>query len=142
MKSLELTPQSAGSVMQVLQSEQPVLMLCHANWCPHCVAMRPTWKLMKTQLGNADITVVEVEYDNMGLLPSRLQNIRGFPTIQVVKNGKVKSQYQGERSLDGMLTFALANAKKVRTAKSSSKPATSPKKKVASKPLKKKTPQK
>ncbi len=140
MKSVELTAQSAGSVMQLLQSEQPVLMLCHANWCPHCVALRPTWRLMKSQLGNTDITVVEVEYDNMNLLPSRLQNIRGFPTIQIVKSGKVKSQYQGERSLDGILNFAMANAKKVRVAKP--KVATSPKKKVASKPLKKKPTQK
>lgn len=140
MKSVELTAQSAGSVMQILQSDQPVLMLCHANWCPHCVSLRPTWRMVKSHLGDADITVVEVEYDNMGLLPARLQNIRGFPTIQVVKSGKVKSQYQGERSLNGILSFALANTKKVRAVKAKS--ATSPKKKVASKPLKKKPTQK
>ena len=42
----------------------------------------------------------------MSLLPKPLQNIRGFPTLQVVKKGKVVKEYQGERGHQAIVNFA------------------------------------
>ena len=112
MKSLELNTGNKEKVNKVLNEDTPCLMLCHMLMCPHCVAMHDSWEQVKISLQKTPgINVVEVEYSNLQLLPPNLQNIRGFPTIQLIENKKVKEEYFGDRSYTSILDFAMKHAK-------------------------------
>jgi thiol-disulfide isomerase/thioredoxin len=134
MKAVELKKETKQDFMKNIKSNTPSLVLYHAEWCPHCVALQPAWKDVKKELEkNQGIVVMEVEYTNMKLLPPQYQNIRGFPTIEVFNEGHVKSEYTGDRSKSSIVDFAVSHAKKVEK-----KPKASDKKKEPAKPAPKK----
>jgi len=114
MKAVELKKETKGDFIKHIKGSTPSLVLYHAEWCPHCVALQPAWKDVKKELEkNPGIVVMEVEYTNMKLLPSQYQNIRGYPTIEVFNEGRVKSEYTGDRSKSSIIEFAVSHAKKV-----------------------------
>lgn len=108
---MEIHAGDNDSVKTMLKDSRPVLMLYHMSMCPHCQILKPTWEKVKRKLkNNKGIIVAEVEYSNMTALPSNLRQIRGFPTIQVLENGKVKQEYFGDRSLASITEFATGYA--------------------------------
>lgn len=110
-KSIELSSQTPAEAKSILsENGKPVLILYHMTMCPHCVALAPAWKEAEKKLGRTGITLVKIEYSYMGLLPASLRNIRGFPTIQVLENGKVKDEYVGDRSAESIVQFAKSHA--------------------------------
>lgn len=114
MKSFELQPGAELMLRDVLKDEKPCMVLYRMNMCPHCVAMKPAWDDATQRLkAEPGMNIMVVEFHQMGMLPSSLRNIRGFPTIQVVEKGKVKTEYSGDRSAQSIIDFALAHAKKV-----------------------------
>lgn len=118
MKAIVLTSANKEQFKEVVKRDQPLLMLYYASWCGHCQVLHPTWEALKKKVEKMDgIAIGEVEYANMQALPASLKNIRGFPTIQVLEKGKVKSEYQGDRRLDSLLAFAKSHAKNVATPK-------------------------
>lgn len=131
----------------MLSIQSPTLTLFHMNTCPHCVALMPEWNNVKKTLALKKIPCLTIEYHQMAHLPASLQNISGFPTIQVVKNNRVVEEYRGDRSHDSILQFALshipvpsvkpvASVKPVPSVKPKAKPA-SQKTKSIKKPSKK-----
>lgn len=113
MKAVVLTQTNKDKFKECMKDDKPMLMLYYASWCGHCQALHPTWEALKKKLETqSGIIVGEVEYANMSALPASLQNIRGFPTIQVLEKGKVKSEYQGDRRLDSLMDFAISHSKK------------------------------
>jgi len=75
--------------------------------CPHCIALKPTWAVVKKKIAKIPgISCAEIEYHQMIQLPSSLQKVSGFPTIQVIQNGRVKAEYAGDRSVESILAFA------------------------------------
>ena len=129
--------------------KNPMLTLFYMDTCPHCVALKPTWVLVKKTLHVHNIPCGEFEYRQMGSLPPSLQNISGFPTIQIVKENVVVAEYHGDRSHESIVQFAMSHiphdtpqrpAKKPRlsSASSGTKPKPKPKPKPkAKKPVKK-----
>lgn len=93
----------------MLSIQSPTLTLFHMNTCPHCVALMPTWNNVKKTLDMKNIPCVSIEYRQMSQLPPILQNISGFPTIQIIKNNKVIDEYRGDRSHDSIVQFALSH---------------------------------
>lgn len=131
MKAIVLTQDSKDHFKEAIKREQPMIMLYYASWCGHCQVLHPTWEALKKKVEKLDgISIGEVEYANMNALPASLKNIRGFPTIQVLEKGKVKTEYQGDRRLDSLLAFAKSHAKVTAAPK---KPAAAPAKKPAPK---------
>lgn len=111
MKPIVVTAANKDRFKSTIVGDKPMLMLYYASWCGHCQALHPTWEALKKKLETqSGILVGEVEYSNMQSLPMDLQNIRGFPTIQVLQKGKVKTEYQGDRNLNSLLQFALGHA--------------------------------
>jgi len=96
--------------------------------CPYCILLKPTWDQIKH-----NVECYDVEYNDMHKLPAELQKVRGFPTIQVIDGKKVKSEYVGERSVEGILNFAKLNGVKAINTTSVQKS------KVVSKPANNKT---
>lgn len=142
MKPIVVTTSNKDRFKETISGDKPVLMLYYASWCGHCKALHPTWEALKKKLEVQNgILVGEVEYSNMQALPASLQNIRGFPTIQVLQKGRVKTEYQGDRQLDSLFQFAMRNSpvsmpKKTATKKLVAKVAKPVAKPSASKPKK------
>lgn len=120
MKPISLNQTTQKDFLVAVNDSKPTLILCYANWCGWCNRFKPTWdKIKRTLSRNGDVHVVEVEYDDMQLLPKNLQNVRGFPMIQIIKKGKVHKEYQGDRNHDDIVTFAMSQVVKKRPASAS-----------------------
>jgi thioredoxin-like negative regulator of GroEL len=114
MKSVSLTEKTKDSFLTALKSSTPTLILYHADWCGHCQAFQPTWGSVKSQLSKEKgIRVAEVEHTNLGNLPANLSRVAGFPTIMIIRSGKPVTEYQGDRSLADVVSFAKKHSIKV-----------------------------
>jgi hypothetical protein len=83
-----------------LKGPGPLMMIYYAKWCGHCQSSFEDWKkLSKKQKGK----VFMIESENC-------PEVTSFPTIKVVKNGKV-SDYDGERTADDMEKALLGGKK-------------------------------
>jgi thioredoxin-like negative regulator of GroEL len=107
-KTIDLGTQSPDDVKGLMVTEErPILMLYRMHMCPHCVALQPAWTdVRKRLLRDKGVVVAEVEYRHMGVLPSSLRNIRGFPTIQIIQKGRVRDEYAGDRTPESIVEFA------------------------------------
>ncbi|XP_065170247.1 thioredoxin domain-containing protein 5 homolog [Atheta coriaria] len=78
-----------------------------APWCGHCKRLAPTWdELGKKFIGHPDVDIVKVDCtleDNKELCNE--QEVDGFPSVFLFKNGKRISEYNGNRSLEDLYEF-------------------------------------
>jgi thiol-disulfide isomerase/thioredoxin len=85
----------------------------HQPTCPHCTEMKKAWedlgKLLQDKCKD-DISLIEVNGDALSESKSDVsKEIRGFPTIMILKSGKKKAEYSGDRSTEDMLKFMIDN---------------------------------
>lgn len=83
-----------------------------APWCGHCKRMAPTWDDLAGKFaGNTGAKVAKVDctMDESKELCNE-QNVDGFPTIFIYKNGKKIEEYNGSRSLDDLYEFVTKHA--------------------------------
>ena len=84
-----------------------ILGLIYAEWCPHCVRMKPEWNKMKNDLQNdKNYSIVEIEADQPDKqeriveletnLNDKKIDMAGYPTIFKLKNGDIE-YYDGNR---------------------------------------------
>lgn len=78
-----------------------------APWCGHCKRLLPTWQqLAEKFVGNANIKIAKVDCtlgENRDLCSQ--ENVNGFPTLFIYRNGEKISEYNGSRSLDDLYEF-------------------------------------
>jgi thioredoxin-like negative regulator of GroEL len=153
MVSVVSSPASGKKLAIKIKNNQPVLILIHADWCPHCVDYvgHPRTPLDPWQqvCGHIDRTFQgqvepwEVESNAMRYLPPDFPPIQGFPTL-VLLNGKVQKEFAGDRRDKHAITEFLKKELKP-TVKPAAKPAVKQVKplakpaKPAVKPAKKRT---
>ena len=70
----------------IKQSEIPVLIDFHANWCGPCKTLAPILKEVKETLEDA-IKIIKIDVDKNQPLAAKYQ-VRGVPTMLLFKNGK------------------------------------------------------
>ena len=97
-----------------------LLIKVHANWCPHCINMRPEWNKLTSCLKYKQIQprVFDIEQQQLhklDLLNKKyaLQepvSYKGFPTIVKVHDGKVE-YFEGSRDAKNMLSWLYTNVK-------------------------------
>lgn len=122
MKAVVLNEKTKDTFLKTVNSTTPTIILYHAEWCGHCQAFQPTWAAVKAQLSKEKgVAVAEVEHTNMNLLPAGIARITGFPTIMILRSGKPVTEYNGDRSLTDVVSFAKKHAKVV-TAQPKPKP--------------------
>jgi len=80
------------------------LLEFYAPWCGHCQRLTPVWEEVATHLkGKTNVAKIDATA-NLGL--GRRFKINGFPTIVILKRGKL-SIYQGQRTKDAISQWAL-----------------------------------
>ena len=110
MKLIKVNEKNKKMFEEGAQKDKPMLILFYAKWCPHCTMFEPTWKKIVDSLATKrNIQVAEIEYSNMDHVPKKYKKIRGYPTIQMIKGGKVLSEYNGLRTQDGVMKFVNTN---------------------------------
>lgn len=78
-----------------------------APWCGHCKRMAPTYdELGRKFVGHDQVKIAKVDCTvevNRSLCSE--QNVNGFPTLYLYKNANQIGEYNGDRSLDDMVSF-------------------------------------
>ena len=85
----------------------------HQPKCPHCINMKEAWedlgKLLQDKCKD-DISLIEVNGHALSESKSDVsKEIRGFPTIMILEDGKKKVEYSGDRTTEDMLKFMIDN---------------------------------
>jgi thiol-disulfide isomerase/thioredoxin len=89
------------------------LVLYHADWCYHCNEFMPTWEQACKKLKTKNVNTIAIESEQLNEVNPH-EPILGFPTIHLVKNGKLKKVYnEPDRELKTVLRFVDKNHKKV-----------------------------
>jgi thiol-disulfide isomerase/thioredoxin len=89
-------------------NSKKTITLCHMINCGHCEAMKPEWeKLRKKYENDINIKVDKIEASEDPTFMDKY-DIKGFPTILLNSNGKVKT-FEGDRTFKAINSFLLAN---------------------------------
>lgn len=97
-----------------------LLVKIHANWCPHCVNMRPEWSKLMNNINTKSYKpeVFDIEEKQMYKLDllNKKYNLRrpiqsnGYPTIVKVYKGK-PDYFQGNRDSRSIMSWLYKNVK-------------------------------
>lgn len=80
------------------------LLFFTLDGCGHCEKMKPTWELLKNNYGgNQYIKLLEIDAKNQKLVD--LYKVKGFPTLLYIKDGKLQTEYNGNRTYEDLVKF-------------------------------------
>jgi len=80
-------------LVDVLQSEKPVLVDFWAEWCGPCKAIGPALEEIAGQKEKS-LSIVKLNIDENPITPQKY-NVRGIPTLLLFKNGEVVAEKVG-----------------------------------------------
>ena len=89
---------------KLLVENNLVVVDFYATWCGPCKAFAPVFEQAISAFSN--IMFVKVDGDQAEGLRKR-ENIAGYPTIKIYKNGKFLKNYKGERTKKAFNKFLL-----------------------------------
>lgn len=76
----------------------------YAPWCGHCQKLQPTWEQLATETLGVVIAKVDcTSPDNKEICID--QQVEGYPTLFLYKNGKRQNEYEGSRSLPELQAY-------------------------------------
>ena len=76
-----------------------------APWCSHCVKLEPTWRKLADAMKYSDkVRIAQVDCTQDPEL-CQAQQISGYPTLNLYKDGYFVEQYQEARTLSGLVAF-------------------------------------
>jgi thioredoxin 1 len=90
-----------GAFTDLINSEQPVLVDFHAEWCGPCKAMSPIIKEVAKAM-EGKVKVIKVDIDKNQATAQDL-NINAVPTFIIFKKGKVVWRHAGMIDKSGLL---------------------------------------
>ena len=110
MKIIELlTSNFSRSFIRNIIQKNTCLIGVFSESCPHCVNMKPEWKLLKNKLKNKKMGgyLIEIKSDLLSdiNLPALSSAVKGLPSILIFKNGKFKKEFADERTHLKMFKF-------------------------------------
>ena len=90
--------------------EQCVVYAFIADWCPHCQRAKPAINNLKNNApNNVNVEVVNEKDSNAKELMKKY-NIRGFPTILLIKADGTVVEFEQRMTDDNLNTFVQNNA--------------------------------
>ena len=95
--------------IQELLSKKVCFVGVFSKMCIHCQNMKSQWQYLKSKLKKSKCNgiLLEIDAEQLNYIDySSLKNsIKGFPSIMVLKNGKLKKDYKGNRTTNDMFKF-------------------------------------
>lgn len=82
-----------GNFNSLIESNVPVLVDVHAEWCGPCKMQSPILKELAEDMGNK-IRVIKIDADKNPDI-TRRYGIRGVPTLMIFSNGELKYKQAG-----------------------------------------------
>lgn len=103
----------------------PTFVRVHARWCGHCQELEPVWnelrdwheKNVKNKKSPLEsILLLSVEDTELERAKEKYPELHadGYPSLMMVRNGRVQNQFQGPRSLPSLKTFVENQARDMR----------------------------
>lgn len=89
-----------ASFNQIIQSDIPVLVDFHADWCGPCKMMAPILKQLKQTTGER-LKIIKIDVDQNAAVAGRYQ-VRGVPTLILFKGGKAVWRQSGVVPIDAL----------------------------------------
>ncbi|KAL1690062.1 thioredoxin-like domain-containing protein [Schizophyllum commune] len=98
----------------VFDDSKDVFLELYASWCGHCKRLKPTWDQLGEHFAPIKdrVTIAKMEAQQNDLPPSAPFRVAGFPTLKFKPAGsKEFLDYEGDRSLESLVSFVEENAK-------------------------------
>lgn len=80
----------------------------YAPWCGHCQKLQPTWEQLATETLTSEANIVIAKVDCTSPENKQIcidQQVEGYPTLFLYKNGKRQNEYEGSRSLPELQSY-------------------------------------
>lgn len=77
----------------LIDSDTPVLIDFHADWCGPCKMQSPILEELKNELGET-LTIVKIDVDHNQSLAQKL-GVQSIPTLMIFQQGELKWQGTG-----------------------------------------------
>lgn len=91
---------------------QKALVLFHADWCGHCKKFMPEWNSISQEINDSDsgAKLIKVECGDASNNKKHAEimkkyTIKGYPTIISFDESGNHSEYEGDRSKEGIVQF-------------------------------------
>ena len=92
----------------IIDSNTPVLVDFHADWCGPCKMLAPILKQVKDDMGEA-IKIVKIDVDKNQSIAAKYQ-VRGVPTMLLFKNGKQLWRQSGVLQKNDLIQIVKSHA--------------------------------
>jgi len=96
---------------ETLAANSILLVEFYAPWCGHCKHLAPEYEKAATLLKEKNIRIAKIDADEQANAPEREKyGIQGFPTLKLFRNGVVATDYSGERTAPGIVSWMTKQA--------------------------------
>lgn len=89
-----------ASFGSIIESDKPVLIDFHAEWCGPCKTVSPILKTLKEEMGD-QMKLIKIDVDKNQEIASKYQ-IRGVPTLMIFKNGNLLWRQSGVTPIENL----------------------------------------
>ena len=102
-----LTNLNKKDINKILIEHNNVVVLYHSNTCGYCIDLMPLWKRVTNKyIKDNNVIIINAEANCIKYLRVKFKkNIIGYPTIMKYSNGKMISEYDGEKKARELNNF-------------------------------------